>query len=451
MYDLLVIGGGPAGYVAAIRASQLGMKVALAEKKFLGGTCTNVGCIPTKAWLASSELFDDIKNAKRFGITVENSSMEMKSIRARTNRIVLKNRKGIEYLLRKNEIELFAGRAIVEDLHHARVGETEVEFEYLLLANGSHPIKFPPFDVEGVMTSDEIFGIDKIPEKLLIVGGGVIGVEMANFFSSAGSEVTIVEIMDHILPAMDTDAAQVLETVLKKRGVRIHASTKTVSVDRCENGYEVVFEGKEKIRMEFESILLSVGRKSNVSEDLDKLGLSIDQKGNVITDGRMATNFENVYAAGDINGKHMLAHVASREGIVAVMNMNGKYAKMDYKAVPGVIFTTPEVASVGKSELDLKKEGTEYKVGIFPMSALGRARTLETNDGFAKILSDTDGKILGITVVGPMATEVIMEGVMAVGKGYSLEEITEHIHPHPTISEIMMQAAEDGLGMPIDK
>ncbi len=450
-YDLFVVGGGPAGYVAAIRASQLNMKVAIAEEKFWGGTCTNVGCIPTKAWLASSELFNEIKNSKKFGIFVENASIDMKKVKTRTNRVVMRNRKGIEFLLKKNNVKFFSAHAKIENLHSATIGDEKVEFKNLLLSQGSHPIKFPPFNVEGVLTSDEIFSLDEIPKNLLIVGGGVIGVEMATFFSSFNCKVTIVEIMDHILPTMDTDVAETLASALKKRGIDIHVRAKTLSVDKTDNGYKVIFESDERFEQTFDKILLSVGRKSNVFDDVESLGVALDSKRNVITDEHMRTNLESVYAAGDINGKYMLAHVASKEGIVAVTNMSGKESKIDYSAIPSVIFTTPEIANTGKSEDELKREGTEYTKGIFPMSALGRARTLEFSDGFAKVLADENGKILGVTIVGPMATEVLMEGVMAVQRGYTLEQLVEHIHPHPTISEILMQATEDALGMPIDK
>ena len=451
IYDLFVVGGGPAGYVAAIRASQLGMKVAIAEEKFWGGTCTNVGCIPTKAWLASSELFDEIKMAKRFGVSVESPSIDMKRVKARTNRIVLRNRKGIEFLLKKNSIDFFDSHATIESTHKAKIDDKEVEFKNLLLSQGSHPIKFPPFNVEGILTSDEVFSIDDIPKKLLIVGGGVIGVEMATFFSSFDCKVTIVEIMGHVLPNMDADVAETLMNALKKRGVDVHVKTKTISVDKKDDGYQVVFEGEEHFEEKFDKILLSVGRKSNVFDDVKDLGVNLDKRGNVVTDEHMHTNIENVYAAGDINGKYMLAHVASKEGIVAVMNMAKKEEKINYTAIPSVVFTTPEIATTGKGEDELKHENVNYTKGLFPMSALGRARTLGVSEGFAKILADKNGKILGLTIVGPMATEVLMEGVIAVQNGFSLEKLIKHIHPHPTISEIVMQCAEDALGTPIDE
>ncbi len=451
IYDLFVIGGGPAGYVSAIRASQLGMRVAIAEEKFWGGTCTNVGCIPTKAWLASSELFDNVKRAKKFGISLENASIDMKRVKARTKRVILRNRKGIEFLLKKNDIDFFDSHATIKDTHKVKIGDKEMEFRNLLLSQGSHPIKFPPFDVEGILTSDEIFSIDEIPQRLLIVGGGVIGLEMATFFSAFDCKVTIVEIMDHVLPNMDSDVAETLTDTLKKRGVDIHVKTKTISVDKKVDEYKVVFEGEERFEKKFNKILLSVGRKPNVFDDVKDLGIDLDKKGNVLTDEYMRTNIENVYAAGDVNGKYMLAHVASKEGIVAAMNMIGKEEKIDYTAVPSVVFTTPEIATTGKIEDELKLKNIDYIKGIFPMSALGRARTLEVSDGFAKILTDKNGRILGLTVVGPMATEVLMEGVIAVQNGFDIEKLLKHIHPHPTISEIVMQCAEDASGMPIDK
>jgi dihydrolipoamide dehydrogenase len=244
--------------------------------------------------------------------------------------------------------------------------------------------------------------------------------------------------------------AVVLTSSMKKRGIEIHTATKTLSVDKVDNGFKVAFEEKEKFEKTFEMILLSVGRKSNVTDDIKALGVDLDQKGNVITDDAMKTNISNIYAAGDINGKYMLAHVASREGIVAVTNMKGGNLKMDYRSSPSVIFTTPEIGSVGYGEDELKKAGIEYKKGVFPMTALGRARTLEFNDGFGKILTDKDENIIGVTIVGPMATEVLMEGVIAVHSKMNLEKLLDHVHPHPTISEIYMESAEVGMGMPID-
>jgi len=449
MYDVFVIGGGPGGYVSAIRLAKNGFKVGLAEEKWLGGTCTNVGCIPTKALLFSSKIFSRVKEAKKFGITLQDPSISLSSVITRKDKVVLRLRKGIEYLLKKNKIDLFMERAKIVAKNKVLLEKSgkEIEAKNIIIATGSSPIKFPPFTDEDIWVSDDIFSLKEQPKSLVIIGGGVIGVEMATFFSTIGTEVKIVEIMPHILPTEDEDLAEAVRKNLTKKGVEIFKSAKTEKVEKNGNGFKLYLDiNGEKKEIEGEKILLSVGRKANMGEDIEALGIETYKKG-IVTDERMRTNVEGIYAVGDINGKFMLAHVAMKEGIVAADNISGKEAKMDYSAVPSVIFTDPEISVVGKREWELKKEGVEYKTGIFPVSASGKARTMEESEGFCKVIIDKDEKkILGIQIFAPEATDMVMESVISIQFGFSPEKLLEAIHPHPTMTEIVMEATEAALG-----
>lgn len=449
MYDLFVIGGGPGGYVSAIRAAKNGLKVGLAEEKWLGGTCTNVGCIPTKALLFSSKIFSKVKDAKKFGIILENPAISLASVIARKDKVVLRLIKGIEYLLKKNKIDLFMERAKIVSTGKVLLEKSrkEVEAKNIIIATGSSPIKFPPFTDEDIWVSDDIFSIKEQPKSLVIIGGGVIGVEMATFFSIIGTEVKVVEIMPHILPAEDEDLASAVKKNLEKKGVKIFESAKTESVEKTGNGFKLYLNiNGEKKEVEGEKVLLSVGRKANLGEEIEKIGIETYKKG-IVTNERMETSVKGIYAVGDVNGKFMLAHVAMKEGIVAAENISGKDAKMDYSAVPSVIFTDPEISVVGKREWELKKEGIEYKVGLFPVSASGKARTMEESEGFCKVIVDKEEKkILGIQMFAPEATDMVMESVMSVQFGFSPEKLLEAIHPHPTMTEIVMEATEVALG-----
>lgn len=449
MYDVFVIGGGPGGYVSAIRLAKNGFKVGLAEEKWLGGTCTNVGCIPTKALLFSSKIFSRVKEAKKFGITLQDPSISLSSVITRKDKVVLRLRKGIEYLLKKNKIDLFMERAKIVAKNKVLLEKSgkEIEAKNIIIATGSGPIKFPPFTDEDIWVSDDIFSLKEQPKSLVIIGGGVIGVEMATFFSTIGTEVKIVEIMPHILPTEDEDLAEAVRKNLTKKGVEIFESAKTEKVEKNGNGFKLYLDiNGEKKEIEGEKVLLSVGRKANMGEDIEALGIETYKKG-IVTDERMRTNVEGIYAVGDINGKFMLAHVAMKEGIVAADNISGKEAKMDYSAVPSVIFTDPEISVVGKREWELKKEGVEYKTGIFPVSASGKARTMEESEGFCKVIIDKEEKkILGIQMFAPEATDMVMESVMSIQFGFSPEKLLEAIHPHPTMTEIVMEATEAALG-----
>ena len=444
MYDAIVIGGGPGGYVCAIRLSQLGRKVALVEKEYLGGTCTNWGCIPTKAMLTSAHLFSEIKDkSKRLGIDVSDLNYRLDGIMSHMNRTVTTSRKGIELLLKKNGVDFFKDKAVVKDPHSVLLEKDNslLETKNIVLANGSEPSMFPPFsNVEGIWTSNDVFKLNEMPSSLAIVGGGVIGVEFATFFSTFGVKTTIVELADHILPYEDTDVAEEIRKVLKKKGVTILEKTKVVSVEKLDKGYLLNTTGDEEITIEAEKVLVAVGRRAVLSDDIKNLGLEIVR--GVVTDRRMKTSVQGVYAIGDIRAGIMLAHVASYEGIVAAHNIAGEELEMDYSAVPSIIFSSPEVASTGLKESDLK-DRSDVVVSRFPLSANGRARTILESSGFVKVLAEHGtGRVLGMSIVSPSATDLIMEAVIAVKNGLTVEQLENSIHPHPTLSETVLGALE---------
>ncbi|MEN3008279.1 dihydrolipoyl dehydrogenase [Pseudothermotoga sp.] len=449
MYDAVIIGAGPGGYVAAIKLAQRGKHVAVVERSHLGGTCTNWGCIPTKAMLTSAHLYRSvIEKAAELGVSVEKASFDFSKIKSHMNRAVVASRKGIEYLFKKNGVELILGDAIVGSPNSVSVAGKKIEARYLVIATGSVPILFPPFnEVAGIWTSDDVFKMDRLPESVLIVGGGVIGVELATFFSSLNVKVVLVELLEHILPNEDVDAAQIVARSLKRKGVEIYESSKLISIQPIENGYRSVIETKEgQLEKRTEKIIVAVGRKPNVTEDIKALGVAIER--GIKTDATMRTNIPNVYAVGDIKGQIMLAHVAMYEAIVAAKNICGEAIEMDYSTVPNVIFTDPEVASVGVKQKDV--DPSAVKVFSFPITANGRARTMLEKEGFAKFIADArTGKILGATVVGPYATELIMEAAIAVKHGLTAEQLEEVIHPHPTLSEMMLGAIEGIVEKPI--
>ncbi|SDC31590.1 dihydrolipoyl dehydrogenase [Geotoga petraea] len=449
MYNTVVIGGGPGGYVAAIRLAQLGKKVAVIEKDNVGGTCTNWGCIPTKAMLTASHLYTDIiSKSKKMGIKVDNVDYDLAGIMKHMKKSVTMSRKGIEFLFNKNKIDLFKETAEIVDKNHVKAGEKTFETKNIILAHGSEPVMFSPFNkIDGIWTSNEVFQMQEAPESILIIGGGVIGLEFSNFFASLGKKVYLVELFDHILPYEDEDVASEIKKVLKKKGVEILEKHKVADVVKNENGYISKIENDDKIKeIETEKILLAVGRKPVIPEDVKNLGVEIEK--GVKTDSKMRTNIDNVYAVGDIRSQIMLAHVASFEGITAAHNIAGQEKEMDYSAVPSIIFSTPEIASTGVKEKDVDPD--KVIISKFPVSANGRAKTMEERDGFAKVIADKESrKVIGFSIVSPSATDMIMEGVLAVKYGLTIEQLADSIHPHPTLTETLLGAIEGAEGMAI--
>ena len=452
MVDLMVIGGGPGGYVAAIKAAQLGLSVALAEQAAMGGACTNAGCIPTKTMLASSRLLTRMEEAQKFGLHAEAVTFDFAAVMSHKDQVVLRLRKGIEYLMKKNRIQVYASHATLRDPTHVLLDATGevVEARNIIIATGSVPARFPPFTDPGIWTSDDLFRISDQPKSLVIIGGGVIGVEMATFFSAIGTEVTIVELMPHILPAEDEDLARMLTATLQKWGVHIVTGAKTQTVVTDNEGYQLTLEvNGETQEVHGQHVLLSIGRKAVIGPELSALGIATTSKG-IVVDDHMRTSLPGIYAVGDVKGTFMLAHVAEREGVVAAENIAGRESRMEYTAVPSVVFTDPEISIVGKREAELRAEGTPYRVGTFPVSASGKARTMEESVGFAKVLVHAETHhVLGMALYCPEATDLVMESVLAVQLGLTAEQLLEAIHPHPTMTEMVLEATEASIGLPL--
>ena len=449
MYDAVVIGAGPAGYVSAIKMAHLGLKVAVVEREHAGGTCTNRGCIPTKALLVSSHMYHEArKKAKRLGIVVEGVSYDFKAVRAHMKRAINTSRKGVEYLFKKNEIDYIKAEARIERPGIVRAGDETLQTRNILIATGSKPTVFPPFDrVEGVWTSDDVFEAEELPKSILVVGGGVVGVEMGTFMGMLGVKVHIVEIMEHILPGEDEDIAEVVKRSLSSLGVNVHESSKVIGVDRKGDEYAVTIETpKETFEVEVERILLSVGRRPNIGEDVKELGIALER--GIVTDDHLRTSVDGIYAAGDVRGKVMLAHVGFHEGIVVAYNVKGEERKVDLSVVPLVVYTLPEISSVGMKEKDM--DGERHAVARFPVAASGRAAAMGEREGFAKIIYERDsGRVVGFSMVGPFASELVMEATLAIRHGLTVEELANTIHPHPTISEVLLGAFEEAEGKAI--
>lgn len=443
---ITVIGGGPGGYVAAIKAALMGGDVTLVEKQKVGGTCLNVGCIPTKSLLACSEVLDYLKESDKFGLRAElNRDVDLKSIKERKDKIVANLVKGVEFILDKRNVKLVNGFGSVIDKNKVLVEHSDgtnevIESDRIILATGSKAIVPDMFkyDKDKVITSDEALELTELPESLLIVGGGVIGCEFGQFFSKLGTKVTIVEMADHVLPFEDEDVAKQVTRAFKKQKIKIITKDK---VDKVEVGNKVkvtLGSGKE---IEASKMLVSVGRCANTANiGLEKIGVRTD-RGKVLVDNKMQTNIEGIYAIGDIVPTALLAHVASKEAIVAVENAFGKEKEMSYKAVPRCIFTSPEVAAVGMTQEELDTRGIKYKKGVFDFRGLGKAQATSKIQGFVKILANLEGEIVGAAIVGAHATDLLAELTLAVHYGMTVEEIGDVIHPHPTMSEAIMEAA----------
>lgn len=441
MYDIVVLGGGPGGYVAAIRAAQLGAKVALIEKDKIGGVCLNRGCIPTKTLLRSASLFCDIRNAAEFGVDVANFSINYKRMMERKNNIVERLTKGINWLIKFHNIDVIKGCGDILTNNSVIVGKDVIEASNIIVAVGSSPAVIPINGANdaSVITSDNIFSLEKIPDSLTIIGGGIIGTEIASFFSSIGCYVSIIEMEDRIVPMMDADISKGLLNMLVKQGVNIITDAKVESINKGKVKYIKKGVCSELIS---EKILISAGRTSNaIHLSLDKIGI-VHKKGFILTDERMKTNIHNIYAIGDVNGKYMLAHVASAEAIVAVENIMGLNRKLNYEVIPQCIYTFPEAASVGITEEEAVKKGLKIKVSSFPVSANGKALAEGCDYGFVKMIADCDyGQILGVHVIAPHASDLIAQCALAMNAELTVDEIIDTIFPHPAISEILLEAA----------
>lgn len=448
-FDLAVIGGGPGGYVAAIRASQLGLKVALIEEIHVGGTCLNRGCIPTKSLLHSAEVYHSAKHSEAFGIIAKEVEFDYQKIAARKDMVVKQLRSGVETLVKKSGTTLINGKGVIKDIHTIEVTGKDQQIittEKIIVATGSRPSKppIPGIDGDKVLDSDGVLQLTTCPDKVIIIGGGVIGVEFATVFNSLGKEVVIIEMMDHILPGIDLEISTILKKSLEEKGIKIFTGSKVTSLTSDSKAICNFENNGNKMNIEGDLVIVAIGRKPN-SEDIGLQNVGIEtEKGFVKVNDRMETSVNGIYAIGDITGKVLLAHVASEQGLIAVANAAGKSKKMNYDIIPGCIYTSPEIATVGLTEADAINKGYQIKVGRFPIAANGKSMIMGEKDGVIKIITDEEtGEILGTHIIGPRATDMISEISVAMKLESTIEEVADTIHPHPTVSEIIMEASQD--------
>jgi dihydrolipoamide dehydrogenase len=453
-FDVTIIGSGPGGYVAAIRCAQLGFKTAIIEKySVLGGTCLNVGCIPSKAMLASSHHYEEAtKHFDSHGITVENISVDLQKMIARKQNVVDVTTGGIKFLMDKNKITVFEGLGSFNDATHINVTKNDgsletIESKYIIIATGSKPaiLPFINLDKERIITSTEALKLPEIPKHLIIIGGGVIGIELGQVYLRLGAQVSVVEYLDRIIPGMDASLSKELTKVLKKQGMKFYTSHKVKSVERVGEKVTVLADDSKntELKLEGDYCLVAVGRKPfTAGLNTEKAGVKITDRGMVEVNDHLQTSVPNIYAIGDVVRGAMLAHKAEEEGVLVAEILAGQKPHIDYNLIPGVVYTWPEVAAVGKTEEQLKEQGIDYKSGSFPFKALGRARAGGDTDGFVKILADakTD-EILGVHMIGPRCADLIAEAVVAMEYKASAEDISRMSHAHPTFAEAIKEAA----------
>ncbi len=451
-FDVTVIGGGPGGYVCAIRLSQLGLKTACIEfRGSLGGTCLNVGCIPSKNLLNFSENFHKAKNFTNIGIEVGEVKLNLSKMMKNKDKAVADLTKGIEFLFKKNKVTYFKGKGSFKSSNEISIladnKETVIQTDKTIISTGSEPVSIPgiDFDEEKILSSTGALSISKLPKKMIIVGGGYIGLEMGSVWSRLGTQVEVVEYLDHITPGMDKEISKEFEKILKKQGIKFHLNTKVEKINKNKNGVSIntLDKSNKKNTIEADVVLISVGRRPFTKYlNLEKIGVQTDKKGMVKVNKSFETNTKNIYAIGDVIDGPMLAHKAEEEGIAVAEIIAGQSGHVNYDVIPGVIYTSPEVAYVGKTEEQLKVNKTNYKVGKFPFLANSRAKAINEPEGFVKILADTKtDKVLGVHIIGPHAGEMIAEMSVAMEFGASSEDIARTCHAHPTFSEAIKEAA----------
>ena len=457
-FDLVVIGAGPGGYVCAIRAAQLGMKVACVEKRAtLGGTCLNVGCIPSKALLQASEKFHEAGHGlAAFGVKVGEVELDLAAMMAHKDKVVDANVKGVEFLFRKNKVEWVKGAARIAGPGRVAVGERVLEARAIVIATGSEvsPLRGIDIDEKKIVSSTGALELGAVPKSMAVIGGGVIGLEMASVWQRLGAKVTVVEFLDRILPGMDGEVSKQAQRILARQGIEFRLSTKVTGADKGGAGVALSLEpaaGGDKAELKVDVVLVAVGRRPHVEGlGLKEAGVALDDKGRIATDAHFETSVKGIYAIGDAIAGPMLAHKAEDEGVAVAEILAGQKPHVNYDAIPGVVYTWPEIAAVGATEEQLRQAGTEYRVGKFPFTANGRARAMNMTDGFVKILADkaTD-RVLGVHIVGPNAGDLIAELALAMEFGASAEDIARTCHAHPTLNETVKEAALAVDGRPI--
>ena len=450
--DVTVIGGGPGGYVCAIRLSQLGLKTACIEYRgTLGGTCLNIGCIPSKSLLHLSENFHKAKNFEKLGIETGEIKLNLEKMMKNKDKAVTVLTKGVEFLFKKNKVTYFKGTGSFKNKNQISIinnkEETAIETKNIIISTGSEPVSLRgiEFDEEKILSSTGALSISKLPKKMVVVGGGYIGLEMGSVWSRLGTEVQVIEFLDHITPGMDKEISTEFMKILKKQGIKFELKTKVEKITKSKNGVIIETFSKEGKKNKFEAdvVLISVGRKPYTKNlNLEKIGVELDKRGSVKVNKNFQTNIKNIYAIGDVIEGPMLAHKAEEEGIAVAELISGQSGHVNYDTIPGVIYTSPEVASIGKTEEQLKEKGISYKIGKFPFLANSRAKTIDESEGFVKILADsTTDKVLGVHIIGQHAGEMIAEMSVAMEFGASSEDIARTCHAHPTFSEAIKEAA----------
>ena len=452
-FQAVIIGGGPGGYVCAIRLAQLGIKTACIESRgTLGGTCLNIGCIPSKSLLNLSKNFHKAKDLSNLGVEVGKVKLNLKKMMQNKDKAVTSLTKGIEFLFKKNKVTHFKGIGSFKSSTQISIidnqkKETIIETEKTIISTGSEPVSLPSiqFDEKIIVSSTGALSLKVVPKKMVIVGGGYIGLEMGSVWSRLGAEVHVIEFLDHITPGMDKEISKEFMKILTKQGINFHLQTKVDSIKKNNKGASISTTHKDgkKINFKCDIVLISVGRKPNIKNlNLDAIGVELDDKKKVKIDKNFETNIKNIYAIGDVKEGPMLAHKSEEEGIAVAEMIAGQSGHVNYDIIPGVIYTSPEVASIGKTEEQLKELNKKYKVGKFPFMANSRAKAIDEPEGFVKILADekTD-KVLGVHMIGPHAGEMIAEMAVAMEFGASSEDIARTCHAHPTFSEAVKEAA----------
>jgi len=449
-YDLIIIGAGPGGYVCALRAAQLGLKVACVEKRAtLGGTCLNIGCIPSKALLQSSENFEEASHSfADHGVMIDSVKLDLARMQARKDQVVAANVKGVEFLFKKNKVTWLKGAARIASPGQVEVDGTAYETKAIVIATGSESIPLPGVDVDerAIVSSTGGLELDAVPKRMVVIGGGYIGLELGSVWRRLGAEVTVVEFLDRLVPGMDTEIGKTFERVLGKQGIKFRLKTKVTGARQGNDGVTLTVEpaeGGEAEEINADVVLVAIGRRPYYGGlGLEETEVELDERGRVKIDAHYATNVAGIYAIGDVITGPMLAHKAEEEGVALAEIIAGQAGHVNYGVIPGVVYTWPEVASIGMTEEQLKHDGVAYKVGKFPFTANGRARAMGATDGFVKILADkTTDQILGAHIIGPDAGTLIAEIATAMEFGASSEDVARTCHAHPSLNEAVKEAA----------